>query len=431
MLYAAMDRSAENNKNALRPARIFTLGCRLNQADTALLTDRLLGMGFYIQPEKAVEAPELVIINSCAVTAAAAAKSRQAARKFQQKYPQARIIFTGCAAEIDDEHIRTENWLKLGNVQKRDLAESVLSSIQPEIIRSRDITAENFAENACGLFPHRTRAFIKIQEGCDNFCSYCIVPYTRGPSRSRKFSEVIEDCRQAIGSGVPEIILTGVNTCNYSDEGRNLCNVIETLCENIPGSWRLRLSSTEPAPDNLALLETMARYPGKVCRFLHLALQHGSNSVLKRMNRHYTVEEFEYFVNTARDLIPGIHLGSDVIAGFPGETDDEFEESFNFIKRMQFANLHIFSYSKRTGTPAAVMKNQVPDTLKKIRHQRLEVLGETMKKAFAESFRNTTLPVIFETVDSSGIAHGWSDNYIAVSSPAESIKIGSIGNIVV
>ena len=426
-----MDRSAEKNKNTLRPARIFTLGCRLNQADTALLTDRLQDMGFYVQPEKALEAPELVIINSCAVTAAAAAKSRQAARKFQQQYPQARIIFTGCAAEIDDEHIRSEKWLKLGTVQKRDLAESVLSASQPEIIRSRDITAENFAENAHGLFPHRTRAFIKIQEGCDNFCSYCIVPYTRGPSRSRKFAEVIEDCRQAIASGVPEIILTGVNTCNYSDDGKNLCNVIETLCENIPGSWRLRLSSTEPALDNLALLETMARYPGKVCRFLHLALQHGSDRVLERMNRHYTTGEFEYFVQTARKLIPGIHLGSDVIAGFPGETEDEFEESFNFIKRMQFANLHVFSYSKRAGTPAAVMKNQIADAVKKIRHQRLEELGKTMKDSFAESFRNTSLPVIFETVDSRNTAHGWSDNYIAVSAPAESVKLGCISNIII
>ncbi|MBO5923621.1 MAG: hypothetical protein J6Q81_03820, partial [Lentisphaeria bacterium] len=160
MWFAAMDKPAE-----LRPARIITLGCRLNQADTALLTYRLQEMGYFVQAENAVEVPELVIINSCAVTAAAAAKSRQAARKLQTLYPEAKIVFTGCAAEVDTENIAKEDWLKLGNVQKRSLSELLHSPTAPEIIRSRDIKVENFAENAQGLFPHRTRAFIKIQEG--------------------------------------------------------------------------------------------------------------------------------------------------------------------------------------------------------------------------------------------------------------------------
>ena len=419
-----MDKPAE-----LRPARIITLGCRLNQADTALLTYRLQQMGYYVQMENSTAAPALVIINSCAVTAAAAAKSRQAARKLQTLYPQAKIIFTGCAAEVDTENIANENWLKLGHVQKRSLAELVNSRQTPPVIRSREAAAANFAENAQGLFPHRTRAFIKIQEGCDNFCTYCIVPYTRGASRSRNFDEVIADCRQAIGSGAPEIVLTGVNTCNYSDKGKTLCDVIDTLCREIPGAWRMRLSSTEPALDNLALLETMAKYPDKVCRFLHLALQHGSNTVLERMNRHYTTEDFELFVNTARQLIPDIHLGTDIIAGFPGESDEEFEESFEFVRKMRFANLHVFTYSKRTGTPAAAMRNQVNDKLKKLRHKRLEVLGDAMKQEFIASQHGKTLPVIFETVDRNGIAHGWSDNYIAVTAPAAEVQLACLSKL--
>lgn len=425
MWFGAMDKPAE-----LRPARIITLGCRLNQADTALLTCRLQKMGYRVQPENAVEAPELVIINSCAVTAAAAAKSRQAARKLQTLYPQAKIVFTGCAAEVDTENIAGENWLKLGNVQKRSLSELLHSKAVPEIIRSRDIKVENFAENAQGLFPHRTRAFIKIQEGCDNFCTYCIVPYTRGASRSRNFDEVIADCRQAIEHGVPEIVLTGVNTCNYLDRGKNLCDVITELCETIPGKWRMRLSSTEPALDNLSLLETMAKYPDRVCRFLHLALQHGCDSVLERMNRHYTTQDFELFVNTARKLIPDIHLGTDIIAGFPGESDEEFETSYEFVRKMRFANLHVFSYSKRSGTPAAVMKNQIPDNVKKIRHKKLEALGEVMKNEFAASLHGKVLPVIFETVDKNNIAHGWSDNYVAVSAPAETVKLGCLRDFI-
>jgi threonylcarbamoyladenosine tRNA methylthiotransferase MtaB len=425
-----MAKPAENNI-AVRPARIYTLGCRLNQADSALLTDRLRQLGYYVQSNDEKTAPELIIINSCAVTAAAAAKSRQAARKLQNLYPAARIVFTGCAAEVDSSNIANEKWLKLGNVQKRDLAELLNSTSAPSIIRSRDIEVRNFAEKAVGLFPHRTRAFIKIQEGCDNFCSYCIVPYTRGASRSRDFNEVIEDCRQAIAGGAPEIIITGVNTCNYSDRGHDLCSVIETLCETIPGEWRLRLSSTEPALDNLALLETMAKYPNKVCRFLHLALQHGSDSVLQRMNRHYSTKDFEKFVTTARRLIPDIHLGSDIIAGFPGESEEEFAESFEFVKKMQFANLHVFSYSKRAGTPAAVMPDQVPDAVKKLRHQQLEALGEVMKNDFRNSLQNRTLPVIFETIDRQQQAHGWSDNYIAVSAPADSVQLGKITQITI
>lgn len=415
-----MDRSGNNPTG--QPAKIITLGCRLNQADSALLTDRLQQMGFFVLDERDPAEPQLIVINSCAVTAAAAAKSRQAARKMQVRYPHAKIIFTGCAAEVDSENISAENWLKLGNVQKRGLREILQNSIVPEVIQSRDLPPENFAENACGAFPHRTRAFIKIQEGCDNFCTYCIVPYTRGPSRSRKFSEVIADCRQAIESGAPEIVITGVNTCNYQDQNKNLCDVISCLCETVPGNWRLRLSSTEPALNNLGLLETMAKYPDKVCRFLHLALQHGSNTVLQRMNRHYTTSEFELFVNTARQLIPDIHLGTDIIAGFPGESEEEFAESFEFVRKMRFANLHVFSYSKRAGTPAATMKNQIPDAVKKIRHQQLEKLNLEMKEDFIKSQRGKILPVIFETVDKSGIAHGWSDNYIAVTAPATEVK---------
>ena len=422
-----MDKSAELNSKFLRPARIVTLGCRLNQADSALLTDRLQKKGYYVQGPEDHEAPELVIINSCAVTAAAAAKSRQAARRLQSLYPASQIIFTGCAAEVDSLLIDKEPWLKLGNVQKRQLTELLdHRSGNVPLIRSREITSENFFEHAHGEFPHRTRAFIKIQEGCDNFCTYCIVPYTRGPSRSRNFDEVIADCRCAIEAGAPEIVITGVNTCNYQDSGRNICDVIETLCKDIPGSWRLRLSSTEPALDNLSLLETMARYPERVCRFLHLALQHGADSVLQRMNRHYSTAEFAEFVKRARQLIPDIHLGSDVIVGFPGESDLEFEQSFDFIRQMQFANLHVFSYSPRKGTPAAVMPEQVAEPVKKYRHQRLEALGESMKKSFADSLHGKKLPVIFETIDRQGIAHGWSDNYVAVSAPAKQVETGQI-----
>ncbi len=416
-----------------RTALIVTLGCRLNQADSALLTDRLRQLGFRMLEPGATEKPALVVVNSCTVTAAAAAKSRQAARRFGKLYPGALVILTGCSAELDygQRHASGEDFVVLSNPEKRDLGsllEQFLAGTLPEtpVARSMDEPVAPFREKAFGRFPFRSRAFIKIQEGCNNFCSYCIVPYARGRERSRALDEVLADCRQAVAAGFPELVLTGVNTCAYEDDGRGLNDLIDLLCREIPGSWRLRLSSTEPSPDNFGLLETMARHPERVCRFLHLALQHGSDRILRAMNRRYTTREYAAFAAAARQLMPDIHLGSDVIVGFPGETAADFEQSCAFIRTMQFANLHVFSYSRRAGTPAAEMSGQVPEAVKKERHRVLEVLGESMAAAFRQSQFGKILPVIFETVDSRGIAHGWSDNYLAVGRPAREVELRRI-----
>lgn len=419
-----------------RSVRIVTLGCRLNQADSALLIDRLTGAGFVIQEEDAAAAPAAVIVNSCSVTAAAAAKSRQAARKFRRLYPEALVILTGCSAELDYHCGRTaeEGIVILSNPEKRDLGNRIEALLRgklpPEpVALSRDAGTAVFRENAFGRFPFRSRAFIKIQEGCDNFCTYCIVPYSRGRERSRAFDEVVSDCRRAVEAGFPEVVLTGVNTCAYNDGGRTLDDLIETLCETVPGAWRLRLSSTEPAPGNLGLLEVMARHPGRVCRFLHLALQHGSDRILKAMNRHYTAAEYAVFAAEARRLMPDIHLGSDVIVGFPGESEEDFAESCRFIEKVGFANLHIFSYSKRAGTPAAAMPGQVPEAVKKRRHRELETAARQMAEDFRRSQLGKTLPVIFETVDSRHMAHGWSDNYLAVVRPADTVPLRRIVSV--
>ena len=425
--------AADRTPGAGRGALIVTLGCRLNQADSALLTDRLSRLGFRILESGGVEVPALAVVNSCTVTAAAAAKSRQAARRLHKLYPGALVVLTGCSAELDYGGRRraADGVAILSNPEKRDigaLLDDFLSGRLPDqpMARSADEPAAVFREEAFGQFPFRTRAFLKIQEGCDDFCSYCIVPHSRGRERSRAFDEVVDDCRRAVAAGCPEVVLTGVNTCAYEDAGRGLNELIATLCETVPGDWRLRLSSTEPAPDNLALLEVMARYPGRVCRFLHLALQHGSDRILHLMNRHYTTREYAEFAAAARRRMPDIHLGSDVIVGFPGETEADFEESLAFIRSMKFANLHIFSYSRRAGTPAATMPGQVPEAVKKRRHRALEQLGEEMAAEFRQSQIGKILPVIFETADAEGNAHGWSDNYLAVSRPAREVELRRI-----
>jgi len=411
-------------------AIVFTLGCRLNTADSALLLSRLAGAGYEVV-ESAKEAA-LVVVNSCTVTAEAARKSRQAVRKFRSAHPEAVIVVTGCSAELDRDAFLEDGAadVVLSNPEKRSLPELVLEYLNgkhaglggAELSMEQPLTP--FREEAFSRFPFRSRAFLKIQEGCENFCTYCIVPYARGPERSRAFDEVLADCRRAVAAGFPELVLTGVNTCAYLDAGRDLGELVRAVAR-LEGDFRIRLSSTEPAPDNRALIEVMASEP-KVCRFLHLALQHGCDRILKAMNRHYTTADYAAFVRAAREAIPGIHLGSDLIVGFPGETEEDFAVSREFVRSMEFANLHLFTYSPRTGTPAATFPDQVPAQAAKRRHREMAEVAAESKRRFVESRVGTVLPVIFERVDSDGFARGWSDNYLEVRVPAAGVPLNRI-----
>jgi len=398
-------------------AAVFTLGCRLNQADSALICDRLKSDGWEIvRPEYAGHI-DLLIINTCTVTAAASRKSRQAARRFRSKHPGACLLVTGCSAEIENSAWNKEEAVDiiLTNPEKKEISSLVKDFLQKKTISSGhtfsiDQPLEIFKEKVGGNFPFKSRAFLKVQEGCNNFCTYCIVPYARGPERSRDWDEVIADFKQFIENGFEEIVLTGVNICAYNDRGRTLNELIGALC-SIPGYFRIRLSSTEPHPNNMDLLKTMAENP-KVCRFLHLSLQHGCDEILKAMGRKYTTVEFARFIEEARRLIPGIHLGTDIIIGFPGETEEYFEQEIEFVKKMNFSNIHIFTYSRREKTPAAAMPDQVPGNIANERRLRLLKIADTMKTDFVKSQLGKTLPVLFERKNKNGCFQGWSDNYI-------------------
>ena len=411
----------------MKTAAVFTLGCRLNQADSALLCDRLNRMGYTLMEPGSAGQLDLLIINSCTVTGTAAQKSRQAAHKFRKQHPGALIIVTGCSAEIDRDCWQRENCVDviLTNPEKRRLSELVTDYLNGQPTHSGMALSlgqppEVFRERAAGRFPFRSRAFVKIQEGCNNFCSYCIVPYARGPERSRDAAEVLAECRQLIDRHFPEIVLTGVNVCAYHDHGKTLSRLLDELCA-LPGDFRIRLSSTEPHPDNMTLLETMSRQ-ARLCRFLHLSLQHGSNAILRAMNRHYTAEEYAEFVQRARQLLPDIHIGTDVIVGFPGETEKYFLESCALIEQLRFANTHIFSYSPRRGTPAATMPDQVPSPAVKERYDYLKKITDRQKREFAAGQLGKTLPVIFERTDRDGLAVGWSDNYLQIHAAAVPLR---------
>ncbi len=400
-------------------AVIITLGCRVNCADSALLTDRLTKKGFVVVEEiDAADPPELVIVNSCAVTAEAVSKSRQMVRRARHAAPFARIVVLGCAAVPDEK-----NLLAAG----ADLVRDNFYKVQaPDFSDLPTEFAASFRENAVSQFPFRTRAFIKIQEGCNNFCTYCIVPLVRGRERSRAFDEVLADCRHAIESGFPEIVLSGVNLCAYDDDGRKLADLVQRVAR-LDGAFRVRIGSAEPRFDQLKLLDVMANEP-KICRFLHLSLQHGSDVILRAMHRHYTASQYREFCLAARERIPDLHLGTDVIVGFPGETEELFAESLDFVEKMHFSNIHQFIYSPRPGTAAAKFPDQVPGDVAKSRAKRLRQVANISAENFRQSQLGKRFNVIFEQ-DNGKILRGWSDHYLEIAVPSQSFPRGRIVEI--
>ena len=403
-------------------ARIITLGCRLNHADSALLAGRLQSAGYTLTDDSSADA-ELIIVNCCAVTQEAETKSRKMIARLRRLHPGARIIAAGCAAEADPVPLLNAGADKiLTNPGKKEPFADVCG------VKSSTLTPDNFRENAFSSFPFRTRAFIKVQEGCDNFCTYCIVPKLRGPSRSREFNECIADCRKSIENGIPEIVLTGVNTGNYCDGGHSLRDLVCAV-SGIEGNFRIRFSSTEPHPGDLTLPQLIADN-SRLCRFLHVSMQHGSDNILRKMGRRYSAEEFAAYVEAARKLVPDIHIGTDFIVGFPGETEKDFTDALELLKKINFANIHGFAYSPRPGTPAAKMAGRpAPQAVKERMDELLRAADESAKK-FALSQCGKTLPVIFEQLDRrSGKLTGWSDNYLEVAVDPCGTDCGKIVNI--
>lgn len=408
-----------------KTAAAITLGCRLNQADTALIFGRLKAAGYEILEPETSEPLDLIIINSCAVTSAASQKSRQYSRSCRKKHPEAKIIATGCDCETEKIYWMQEKSadVYIPNSEKSKILDYI-NGVTPA---EKSAAGNIFRENAVSAYPFRSRAFIKIQEGCESFCTYCIVPYARGPERSRDRNEVISEFRKLIEQGHHEIVLTGVNISTYRDGSCGLSDLLTEL-SGIDGDFRIRLSSTEPHPENKNLIGIMKGNP-KICRFLHLPLQHGTNEILKLMGRKYTAEEFADFANEALSSIPGLHLGTDVICGFPGETDKLFEKSCRFIKNIPFANLHVFCFSPRRGTPASTFPDVVPGKVMKQRHAFLIGIEDRLADKFLDSQVGKTLRILIEKVRKQGGCEGWTDNYIRVLANIENAKVNSFADV--
>ena len=402
-------------------ATAVTIGCRLNQTDTALIFDKLKRRGYEIVKPDSKEQLSLAIINTCSVTGSASQKSRQAARSLRKRHPNATIIVTGCSSDIEADYWKNEPAVDLiipnSSKTKIDIYLDKLDTPKENSIPSLEPGAKNenvdsFIENAVGHYPFKSRANIKIQEGCDSFCTYCIVPYGRGKPRSRDWNDTIREFKALLENGHKEIILTGVNIATYNNNDKGLVDLLKELI-NIPGDFRIRLSSTEPQFNTYDLIDVMSSSP-KICRFLHLPLQHGTNEILRKMGRNYSTKDFAHFVNTAAEKIPGICIGTDIITGFPGETDILFSQCSDFIKQLPLSYLHVFRYSKRKGTPAAEYKEQVPHDIVVKRHDILSKIGKELSSNLIKQQLGQTVRVLFEKHTHHNELVGWSDNYIKI-----------------
>ena len=410
-------------KKETQYATAITIGCRLNQTDTALIFDKLKNRGFEIVKPDSKEKLSLIVINTCSVTGSASQKSRQSARSLRKKHPDALIIVTGCSADIESDFWKNESSVDLiiPNSSKTkidqyldEMAKKKSVSVRVSPCKSVLPSPQNptFIENAVGFYPYKSRANIKIQEGCDSFCTYCIVPYGRGKPRSREWNDTIREFKELVKQGYKEIILTGVNIATYNENGKTLVDLLKELV-SIPGDFRIRLSSTEPQFNTHGLIDIMSSSQ-KICKFLHLPLQHGTNEILKRMGRNYTTEDFANFVNKAVKQIPGICIGTDVIVGFPGETDELFSQCTDFIEQLPLSYLHVFRYSKRAGTPAAEYPDQVPHKIALERHKILSDVGNKLSNNLIKQQLNKTVKVLFEKHNDNNELVGWSDNYIKI-----------------
>lgn len=413
-------------------AAFYTLGCKVNQYETESMREQFRQAGFTVVPEN--EAADVYVVNTCTVTNMADRKSRQYIRKAHKLNPDAVIAVTGCYAQMDKETVAGIEGVTIvtGTDEKSRILELVqerlgsTASGQPGSsegetsvcdVKSYDELNKYEELGVITEMEGRTRAFIKIQEGCDRFCSYCIIPFARGKVRSRSRDEIVREVSGLVQSGYREIVLTGINTALYgTDLGYGgIAPLIEAI-DAIPGDFRIRLSSLEPTVIDADYAAGLLKY-GKLCHHLHLSAQSGSDSVLAAMNRHYTHDDYLGIVQKLRAADPFYGISADVIVGFPGESDEDFDESVRLIRESDLVKTHVFKYSVRRGTRAAGMADQVDEKIKNKRSGILISEAEKVQRAFLEKCRGTTRRVLFEQ-EEDGMMTGYTDSYIKVYVPA-------------
>jgi len=378
-----------------------TVGCKLNQAESQLFARQFARAGYRLVPPD--DGADVYILNTCTVTHVADGKCRRRLNQARRRNPDALVVAVGCYVERARQELARIKGvdLVLDNSQKMNL----LPMLEESGYLSRP-AAEAGSANA----DFRTRAFVKVHDGCNNFCSYCIVPLVRGREKSLPVDQVMADVRGRITDGDKEVVLTGTEIGSYSYDGIGLEELLKRILEETEVA-RLRLSSLQPQEISPELIGLW--HDERLCRHFHLSLQSGSDAVLERMGRRYTAADYQRAVDLIREAVPGVAITTDIIVGFPGETEAEFQESYNLAKQMEFARIHVFPYSPRQGTKAAAMPDQVEDKVKRERSRKMLALGRGSVRNFRRKFVGKTVMVLWEK-QTCGVWSGLTDNYIRV-----------------
>lgn len=411
---------------------LTTLGCKVNQVETEVIEGLFRQRGYTAVSFE--DQADVYVVNTCSVTHLGEKKSRQLIRRAVRLNPEAIVVVTGCFAQVSPEKVEAIPGVDVivGTSERQkivDLVEAAATNRQPIKAVSDIMRQAEFEDIPLFHIPGRTRAFLKIQEGCTNFCTYCIIPYARGSLRSRPVVSIIAEAEKMVKAGFQEIVLTGIHLGAY---GRDLTDNVDLATAvkevlGISGLTRLRLGSLESIEVSDELLQIM-KDDQRLCRHLHLPLQAASDRILSQMNRRYTRAEYCDLVAKIRSIVEGIAISTDIIAGFPGETEAVFEESLPFISSLGFSRIHIFPYSKRSGTPAASYSNQVPEDEKKQRVAKLQQLARQSTESFHQSFLGSVMDVLIETVDD-GVAEGLTSSYIRVYVTGSEATLGQMATV--
>ncbi len=419
----------------MRKFFLHSLGCKVNAYENA-------GVGTCLKEEGYVEtkdenAADVIVLNTCSVTGKADQKSRQHISSYRRNNPNAVIVVMGCYSQTHAEQaVSLGADIVLGAADRSlipSYIERFVADHQKIVDVKRSVRKENYEELGAISFCENARAYLKIQDGCDNFCSYCFIPFLRGNSRSREPREVISECESLVGRGYKEIVITGIHIGGYgkdlADGSYRFSDLIEDILSSCPDLYRLRISSIEESEIDDKLLELLKTKPNIVSH-LHIPLQSGSSSVLKRMKRKYDTDSFLKKLDAIREARPGIAITTDVIAGFPLESEEEWKETVSFCEKARFAEIHVFPFSSRPGTYASTLKDTAPQ-VKKSRVAELLSLSSKLRKEYEEAFYGKKMAILFEDYDAERkLAKGHSSNYLLVQVPSDRPRHGEIDEII-
>lgn len=405
----------------------YALGCKVNSYEISAISSLLKNEGYLFSNES----PDVVIINTCSVTHVADQKSRQHIRKFRKLYPSAIIVVMGCYAQGNAEYIKEECGadIVIGTSKRNEIVKLIkeyVSSHKQIVDINPNTRCFEYEELGVTAYSENIRAYLKIQDGCDNFCSYCLIPYRRGKNRSRNFNEVINEAKELVKRGYKEIVLTGIHVGMYGkDIGTSFSTLVEELTK-IEGLYRIRISSIEESEIDDKLIDLVA-HNDKLAKHLHIPLQSGSDYILKRMARKYDTEAFYKKLSYIKSLLPNVCFTTDLIVGFPGEKEENFLESYNFIKKVGFNQIHVFPYSLRSGTAAANYKDQIDPRIKNERVEKILALSDTLWDEYLKQNDGKEAEVIIEKYDKKNECYvGHSSNYLLIQIKNENLEVGSI-----